>query len=83
MKRRILNILIAFDQLIFVLITVGRGDPDETMSAAAWRLEQDGHIAGKLFRPLIDKLFWFDPRHCETSYESELIRARALLSESP
>jgi len=49
------------------------------MSAAAWRLEQKGRWQGKLLRPLIDKLFWFDPDHCRTSHESELTRARALL----
>jgi hypothetical protein len=79
MKRRILNLLIAFDQFIYVVVTLGGGHPDETMSAAAWRLEQKGRWQGKLLRPLLDKLFWFDPDHCRTSYESEMIRARALL----
>jgi hypothetical protein len=72
MKQRILNILIAIDQLLYVLITLGNGNPDETMSAAAWRLEQNGHYSGKLFRPIIDSLFWFDPNHCQTSYEFEI-----------
>lgn len=80
MKRRILNILIAIDQLLYVLVTLGNGHPDETLSAAAWRLELKGHWAGKVFRPIIDTLMWFDPEHCMTSYESELIRARALLN---
>jgi hypothetical protein len=44
------------------------------MSSAAWRLEQKGKIQGKIFRPLIDWLFWFDPDHCKTSYESEVNR---------
>ena len=76
MKQRILNVLIAIDQLIYVIITLGRGNPDETMSAAAWRLEQKGHLAGRLFRPLIDALFWFDKDHCRKSQESELMQAR-------
>lgn len=80
MKRRVLNVLIALDQFIYVLITLGNGDPDETMSAAAWRLERKGHWAGKVFRPLIDYLFWFDPMHCLKSYESEIIRAKSLLN---
>ncbi len=79
MKQRILNILIAIDQLIYVLVTFGWGHPDETMSAAAWRMEQKGKIAGKLFRPLIDTLFWFDKDHCRTSHESELVQAQATL----
>jgi hypothetical protein len=80
MKQRILNLLIAIDQLIYVVITLGSGCPDETMSSAAWRLEQKGKIQGKIFRPLIDWLFWFDPDHCKTSYESEVQRAKALLA---
>jgi hypothetical protein len=79
MKQRILHILIAIDQLVYVLITFGRGCPDETMSAAAWRLEQKGHRTGKLMRPFIDWLFWFDPEHCRTSYEAEIRRARAMV----
>jgi hypothetical protein len=80
MKQRILNLLIAIDQLIYVVITLGSGCPDETMSSAAWRLEQKEKIQGKIFRPLIDWLFWFDPDHCKTSYESEVQRAKALLA---
>ena len=80
MKRRILNLLIAIDQLIYVLLTLGNGDPDETLSAAAWRLEQKGHPAGKIFRPIIDAVLWFDPEHCKTSYESEINKAKALLN---
>jgi hypothetical protein len=84
MKQRILNLLIAIDQLIYVVITLGSGCPDETMSSAAWRLEQKGKIQGKIFRPLIDWLFWFDPDHCKTSYESEVQRAKYLLvSKTP
>ena len=40
MKQRILNLLIAIDQLAYVLLTLGAGHPDETLSAAAWRTEQ-------------------------------------------
>lgn len=37
MKRRVLNLLIALDQLAYVLLTMGAGHQDETLSAAAWR----------------------------------------------
>lgn len=74
MKRRLLNVLIALDQLLYVLITLGNGLPDETMSAAAWRLEQAGKWQGKLFRPIIDALFWFDFQHCKEAYLSEVNR---------
>jgi hypothetical protein len=80
-KQRILNILISIDQLIYVLLTLGAGNPDETMSAAAWRLEQKGKLVGKIFRPVIDVLFWFDKDHCKTSYESELNKAQDLLEK--
>lgn len=72
MKQRILNILIALDQLVFALITLGSSAPDETMSAAAYRLEQQGRWHGRVFRPLIDALFFFDPLHCRKAYESEI-----------
>lgn len=71
LDRRALNILIALDQFLFCLVTLGRASPDETMSAAAWRLERDGRWAGRVFRPLIDTLFFFDPGHCRASFESE------------
>lgn len=74
MKQRILNILIALDQLLWTLITLGKGKPDETISAALWRLELQGKIAGKLFRPVVDTLFWFDKNHCQQSYLSEINR---------
>lgn len=71
LRRRILNVLISIDQLCYVLITLGNGDPDETMSAAAYRLEQKGKLGGKIFRPVLDALFWFDPDHCRISHEAE------------
>ena len=64
MKRRLLNIAIAFDQLAWVLLTLGNGLPDETISAAAWRMESQGKLAGRLFRPVVDALFFFDQNHC-------------------
>ena len=74
MKQRLLHIGIAVDQLLYVLLTLGAGSPDETLSAAAWRTERDGKWLGRIFRPLIDALFWFDPDHCRNSFESEVNR---------
>ena len=73
LSKRLLNILIAFDQLVYVLLTLGEGMPDETMSSAAWRAELDG-TPGRVFRPLIDALFFFEKDHCRNAYESELLR---------
>ena len=73
MKQRILNILIALDQLAWVLLTLGKGHPDETISAAAWRMEQQGKLAGRILRPLIDALFFpLEREHCRLSFESEV-----------
>lgn len=72
MKQRLLNLLIAIDQLIYVLVTLGSGSPDETLSAAAWRMEHKGKVAGRIFRPTIDFLFsGFEKNHCWKAYESE------------
>lgn len=78
MRRRVLNIAIAFDQLAYVLITFGDGLPDETISSALWRTEQDGKCFGKIFRPIVDWLFKpVEKEHCKLSYLSELNRLQA------
>ena len=71
MKQRILNILIALDQFIYVLITLGEGMPDETMSAAAYRAHLTARPWG-FMKKVIDRLFWFDPDHCYQAYMSEV-----------
>ena len=72
MKQRILNLLIALDQLAWVIVTLGKGKPDETISAAMWRMEQEGKLAGRILRPLIDLLFRpLERDHCRLSFESE------------
>lgn len=61
------NILIALDQFLGVLFL--RTEPDMTISAQAWLW----HIQGKRSWPyrFINWLFWFQPNHCQDSYESE------------
>ena len=72
MKRRLLNLLIALDQLTYVLLTLGAGHPDETLSAAAWRVEKAGKPWGRIFRPVIDFIFLpIERNHCYRSYISE------------
>lgn len=63
--------LIAFDQLVN---TIFGGYADETLSARAYRTEQEGKLWGKVFRPIIDVIFFFDPNHCMESYLSEVKR---------
>lgn len=78
MKQRLLNIAIAVDQLIYVLITLGYGKPDETLSSAAWRTEQKGRLLGRLFRPVLDWMFSpLEKNHCYNSYRSEVLRTQA------
>lgn len=66
-----LRLLLAIDQLLNVLIC--NGEPDETMSSAAYRMERDGRFWG-FMRPVIDTLFWFQLNHCRCAYEAELLR---------
>lgn len=70
MKSRLLNILIALDKLVYQLITLGYGSRWDTISSAAYRMEQKGRIVGKLSRPVIDWIFLNlgDENHCFSSY---------------
>jgi len=72
MKRRVLNILIALDRLIYQIVTLGYGSLHDTISSAAYRMEQKGRLVGKLSRPAIDWLFSMlgDKNHCFKSYIS-------------
>ena len=77
MRRRIFNLVVALDQVIYVIVTLGAGSPDETLSAAAWRTEQDGKLMGRFFRPIIDAVFrslFREENHCQNSYHSEVMR---------
>lgn len=75
MRRRLLNILIALDQLVYVLLTLGHGSPDETLSAAAYRLWLRDQWGGRYFKPLIDLLFLpLERDHCKRSYRAEMER---------
>lgn len=71
MKQYIFNLLIGMDQALNVILA---GEPDETLSARAYRADMDNKIFGRLFRPLIDLLFWFEPCHCLSAYKSEISR---------
>jgi hypothetical protein len=74
MRQRLLNLLIAIDQLLWVVLTLGKGMPDETISAAVYRMERQGKLAGRVLRPLIDALFWpIERDHCRLSFESEML----------
>lgn len=65
------QVLIAIDQLVNALLG---GWADETLSSRAWRTEQKGRIFGRLARPTIDAILFFDPQHCYASFLSEKFR---------
>ena len=73
MKIRLLRILIALDIFVFALLTLGHANRNETISAAAWSLETDNKILGKIFRPLIDFLLSpLEKDHCYGSWLGEV-----------
>lgn len=57
-----------------LLNTVLGGWPDESTSSRMWRLEQQGHPAGALLRPVIDRLFFWQAEHCRKANEAERTR---------
>lgn len=71
MKKFLLQLLISIDQLANVLLL---GHADETLSARAYRAWRAKRVFGRIFKPLIDGLFFFDPDHCRVAYQSEVER---------
>lgn len=71
--RRLLNFLVALDQFLHVVLTLGNAAPDETISAAAWRMEQENKWQGRLLRPVIDFLFLpIEKDHCYKAWLAEI-----------
>ena len=67
---------IAVDQVLNTIVWIpgdGFGTADETLSARAWRLREQS----KAYK-VIDALFFWDrqgpKRHCQLSYEAEMLR---------
>ena len=71
MIKYIINILIAIDQLGTTLVG---GYPDETLSSYAYRLLQQGKPGGKIFVPIINRIFFWQRDHCKGAYEEERLR---------
>lgn len=71
-KRQVFQALIAFDQLLNAIFC--NGYADETMSSNAYRMEQKGRISGRILRPFIDSLFFWQDQHCYKAYLSEVKR---------
>lgn len=60
------QIVVAADQFINALLG---GYADETFSSRCWRCRAEQPYA--FLRRAIDTVLWFDPDHCEMSYNSE------------
>jgi hypothetical protein len=68
---RVFEVLVAVDQLANAVLG---GWADETMSARCWRLRARRPYS--LLRVAIDRLFFWQPNHCESAYESERLRSQ-------
>lgn len=75
-SNRALHIAFAKDQTANTAIG---GHWDETISSRAWR-ERNSSKRWHYARIVIDALFFFDPNHCQKSYENEKIEAREWLA---
>ena len=73
MRTYVLQVLIAFDQLINTLLG---GWADETLSARA-------HREMPLLEKVIDCIFFFQPQHCYKSYLAEKARLQSPVEERP
>lgn len=69
------NVLLAINQLGATLVG---GFHDETLGSYAYRMDQKGHIEGRLWRPVIDFLVsgkQYPYGYCEDAYQDALRRA--------
>jgi hypothetical protein len=64
----LLNNAISIDQFCN---TLAGGSPDETLSARAYRLAQQGK---PMPQAIINALFFWQPQHCYQAYMSEILR---------
>lgn len=74
MKHWFIQLFIACDQLLNVLITPFSAGAwaDETLSSRAFRMHGEGKPWGRFWMPVIDWLFsWQTPEHCRYSFEEE------------
>lgn len=73
------QLLIALDQLVNVLVTPGHGGAwaDETLSSRAYRMEEQGKWWGRIWRPAIDALFFWQRAHCRTAFLEERLRLQS------
>jgi hypothetical protein len=73
------RLFIAWDQL---LNTALGGDPDETLSARAWRREQQVAGAWRILRRGIDAAFFWQNEHCKAAFRAEMRSKRRYLQQN-
>ena len=62
------DILIALDQFLNAFLG---GYPDETFSSRCHRKAKAGQWFWKFLSKIVDKIFFWDKRHCLESFENE------------
>lgn len=65
----LLQILLWIDQGFNVLLG---GYADETLQSRAYRAWRGDKIFGRIFKPLIDTLFFWEDNHCRIAYVAEI-----------
>lgn len=66
--KRLMILLYLLDSLALGVITLGNCRIGETISSVAFITEQDGKLVGRVMRPFIDWLLWFDKDHCHQAW---------------
>lgn len=77
---RLLQILLGVDQLVNTILG---GWADESFSSRCWRLDQKGFFWWRLWRMMVDQIFFFQHNHCQSAYESEMLRTQSPPQERP
>ena len=65
------QVLLSLDQLFNTILG---GMADESLSSRAWRMENKNKKIGKILRPVIDGIIFWDEDHCYNSFISEVKR---------
>ncbi|MBV5299472.1 MAG: hypothetical protein JZU64_15430 [Rhodoferax sp.] len=69
-RRRFLIVFYVTDNLLLALLTLGECQIGETISSVVWELEFDNKLLGRILRPCIDRLLWFDKDHCFNAWRT-------------
>ena len=72
-KFRLFQLALGLDQFlnVFISLVIGDGWADEAFSSRCWRMKDKGW---SWQYKAVNKLFFWQHNHCESSYESEKLR---------